>query len=222
MFYLLTSDRIHRSWHFLVCVNHHKLVRDLTLFLVSFVQQLQHTKCFSQLLYMNDVYKQTPTCWISFNSVLRHSAECVLGYRCRQFGQCTGTDQGTLRVMLLYSMIPCLSFIQFHYSHFIHLCLFLISLSLTLSLSAGWTRGRGGRQSEDRPAESQGGGWSQPAICCQPLHCSVRFFSLLLLHSCFYIHLKPFSQAGLLGLNNCTYIFTEILSATRSQVLMQN
>ena len=46
------------------------------------------------------MFKQTPTCWISFNSMLRHSPECVLGYRCGQFGQCTGTDQGNSRVLL--------------------------------------------------------------------------------------------------------------------------
>lgn len=32
-----------------------------------------------------------------FNSMFRHSAECVLGHRCGQFGQRTGTDQGTLQ-----------------------------------------------------------------------------------------------------------------------------
>lgn len=47
--------------------------------------------------------------------------------------------------------------------------------SLLISLSAGWTGGRGGCQSENRPAESQGGCWSQPTLRCQPLHCSVSF-----------------------------------------------
>lgn len=33
-------------------------------------------------------------CRISFNLPFRHSAQCVLGHRCGQFGQRTGTDQG--------------------------------------------------------------------------------------------------------------------------------
>lgn len=45
--------------------------------------------------------------------------------------------------------------------------------SLISFLSTGWAGGRGGCQSEDCPAESQGGGWSQPTVRCQPLHRSV-------------------------------------------------
>ena len=61
----------------------------------------QHNTTYSSVCRLLCVYcmlfKQTPTCWISFNSVLRHSAQCVLGHRCGQFGQRTGADQGSLQ-----------------------------------------------------------------------------------------------------------------------------
>lgn len=43
------------------------------------------------------MHKQSPRYWIAFNSVFRHSAECVLGHRCGQSGQRTGTDQGIVQ-----------------------------------------------------------------------------------------------------------------------------
>ena len=48
---------------------------------------------FCQLLYVHAKLLHDGN---SFNCVFRHSAECVLGHRCGQFSQRTGTDQGTL------------------------------------------------------------------------------------------------------------------------------
>lgn len=121
------------------------------------------------------------------NCVFRYSTECVLGYRCGQFGQRTGVDQGVRRLKYLHTRAKMTSLSLLlnglFFPGFIHqLCHWFLLPSWLASdfffylfIPTGWTRGRGGCQSEDGSAESEGGGGSQPTVCRQPLHCSVSF-----------------------------------------------
>lgn len=141
-----------------------------------------HSLC---TLYTHLQINKPLNCRISFNPAFRHSAQCVLGHRRGQFGQRTGTDQG---ISICLKSQSCLLSFFLPFCESPRLDRFLPfspqpthpGASLAFSFPspppprpAGRAGGRGGRQPEDRPAESQGGGWSQPAVCCQPLHCSV-------------------------------------------------
>lgn len=72
-------------------------------------------------MYNICLFRQTSICWIFLNFVFRHSAQCILGYRCGQFGQRTGTNQGTLQSSFTYVFV-------FSHHHLLLLMSFLISL----------------------------------------------------------------------------------------------
>lgn len=130
-------------------------------------------------LYTHLQMNKPLNCRISFNPAFRHSAQRVLGHRRGQFSQRTGTDQGIS--VFTFRESPLLRSLNPFSPKPTQTCSFLpfasplhpSPLCSLLPRPAGRAGGRGGRQPEDRPAESQGGGWSQPAVCCQPLHCSV-------------------------------------------------
>lgn len=124
-------------------------------------------------LYTHLQMNKPLNCRISFNPAFRHSAQRVLGHRRGQFSQRTGTDQG---ISVCFTTKNISHFLRITTSGSLpsvfpaddsNLCISCFFPSIrspppfpcsVLPRPAGRAGGRGGRQPEDRPAESQGGG----------------------------------------------------------------
>lgn len=129
-----------------------------------------------------------------FNSVFRHSAECILGYRCGQFGQRTGTHQGTLQSSFLNIKVFSIWVLTLFF------CCFRVLPNLCLCRMNKRKRRLPVRSLHCRKPRR----WLKSAPCLLPTSPLQReFLSLLLLHSCFYIHFRNVShQAGIVIVDN--------------------